>query len=82
MMRNSILILGIFSAGLTSLCVSTSVEAAGFQISEHSASATGRAGAVFATVSDPSAVFFNPAGLAKTHRPCPPEPPVTCGKKA
>ena len=37
--------------------------AAGFQVSEHNARATGRAGAVIATVDDASAVFYNPAGL-------------------
>jgi len=37
--------------------------AAGFQINEHSARATARAGAVFATIDDASAIFYNPAGL-------------------
>lgn len=42
--------------------------AAGFQINEHSAPATGRAGAVVATIDDPSAVFHNPAGLAQSDK--------------
>jgi long-chain fatty acid transport protein len=37
--------------------------AAGFQVNEHNARATGRAGSFFATVDDASAVFYNPAGL-------------------
>ena len=36
---------------------------AGFQINEHSAINTGRAGAATATVKDPSAIWHNPAGL-------------------
>ncbi len=36
---------------------------AGFQVSEHNARATGRSGAVIATVDDASAVFYNPAGM-------------------
>lgn len=39
---------------------------AGFQINEHNAASTAKAGAVFATVKDPSAIFFNPAGLVHT----------------
>ena len=42
------------------------VMAAGFQINEHGAAATARGGAVFATISDPSAVFYNPAGLTRS----------------
>ena len=38
---------------------------AGFQINEHNGKATGRAGAVVATVNDASAVFYNPAGLTQ-----------------
>src|SRR5687767_10599873 len=38
--------------------------AAGFQINEHNAAATGKASSVVATVSDPSAIWHNPAGLA------------------
>lgn len=36
---------------------------AGFQVSEHNAAATGRSGAVFATVDDASSIFYNPAGM-------------------
>lgn len=42
------------------------VHAAGFQINEHAAAATGRAGSVFATVNDATSVFYNPAGLTGT----------------
>ena len=48
------------------LTFSGTVMAAGFQINEHGAAATARGGAVFATISDPSAVFYNPAGLTRT----------------
>src|SRR5688572_30151981 len=40
--------------------------AAGFQINEHAAPATGRASSVTATIDDPSAVFHNAAGLTNT----------------
>lgn len=39
--------------------------AAGFQINEHSARATGMASSVVASIEDPSAIFHNPAGLTK-----------------
>lgn len=48
------------------LLVPATAFGAGFQVNEHNAAATGRAGAVFATVKDPSAVFYNPAGLVHT----------------
>ncbi len=38
---------------------------AGFQVSEHSARATGRAASAVATADDPSAVFYNAAGLTQ-----------------
>lgn len=41
-------------------------QAAGFQINEHAAPATGRCSAVTATIDDPSAVFHNAAGLTNT----------------
>ena len=48
------------------VAVPGAVHAAGFQINEHAAAATGRAGAVFATVNDATSVFYNPAGLTGT----------------
>ena len=50
---------------ILALTLSETVMAAGFQINEHGAAATARGGAVFATISDPSAVFYNPAGLTR-----------------
>jgi long-chain fatty acid transport protein len=44
--------------------MSANAFAGGFQINEHNAAATGRASSVVATVSDPSAIWHNPAGLA------------------
>ena len=38
--------------------------AGGYQLNEHGARAVGMGGAFVATASDPSAVFYNPAGLA------------------
>lgn len=40
--------------------------AAGFQLNEQNARATGRASAVVATIDDPSAIWHNPAGLTRT----------------
>ncbi|MBI2374469.1 MAG: outer membrane protein transport protein [Deltaproteobacteria bacterium] len=51
-------------AGALAVSIPGTTFAAGFQINEHSAAATARGGAVFATVNDASAVFYNPAGLA------------------
>lgn len=41
----------------------SAVFASGFQINEHGAKAMGMGGAFVAQASDPSAIFFNPAGL-------------------
>ncbi|MBX2813913.1 MAG: outer membrane protein transport protein [Myxococcales bacterium] len=41
-------------------------QAGGFQINEHSASATGQANSVVATINNPSAIYHNPAGLTET----------------
>lgn len=41
------------------------VFASGFQINEHNARAMGMGGAFVALANDPSAIFFNPAGLAQ-----------------
>src|SRR5688500_9293515 len=49
-------------AGL--LATSANASAAGFQINEQNAAATGRASSVVATVNDPSAIWHKPAGLA------------------
>jgi long-chain fatty acid transport protein len=48
---------------VTSL-VATSLFAGGYQINEHGARAVGMGGAFVARASDPSAIFFNAAGLA------------------
>lgn len=52
------------SALAVAIALPSAAWAAGFQINEHNAKATSRAGAVAATVDDPSAIFYNPAGLA------------------
>lgn len=65
-MRNLSLIHGFALASLASLAIPQSSHAAGFQINEHAAAATGRGGAVVATINDASSVFYNPAGLTGT----------------
>jgi long-chain fatty acid transport protein len=49
------------------VCAATSLSAfaAGFSIFEQGAKASGMAGAFVATADDPSAIFYNPAGLAQ-----------------
>ncbi len=47
------------------LAISASAFAAGFSIFEQGAKASGMAGAFVATADDPSAIFYNPAGLAQ-----------------
>ena len=54
----------LFGAGL--LLSTQSAFAAGYQINEHGAVGTGRAGAVVSMIDQPSAVFHNPAGLTRT----------------
>lgn len=51
-------VLGLFLAG--------DAFAAGFQLNEQNARATGRASAVVATIDDASAIWHNPAGLTRT----------------
>ena len=46
------------------LCLAATAHANGFVLNDHGAKATGRAGAVVATVTDGSAVVHNPGGLA------------------
>ncbi|HEX6099398.1 MAG TPA: outer membrane protein transport protein [Thermoanaerobaculia bacterium] len=47
------------------VAISASAFASGFSIFEQGAKATGMAGAFVATADDPSAIFYNPAGLAQ-----------------
>jgi long-chain fatty acid transport protein len=51
----------------TTVCLVTAVTAsgAGFSIFEQGAKASGMAGAFVATADDPSAIFYNPAGIAQ-----------------
>ena len=55
---------------LTVLVVALAAPAfgAGFSIFEHGAKASGMAGAFAATADDPSAIFYNPAGIAQQRR--------------
>src|SRR5688500_14110842 len=50
---------------LVVVCASTSVFASGFLIPEQGAKASAMAGAFTATADDPSAIFFNVAGIAQ-----------------
>ncbi len=56
-MRRTILVVCV------ALVWTSAVFASGFQINEHGAKAMGMGGAFVAQASDPSAIFFNPAGL-------------------
>ena len=51
-----------------SLLAATRAGAAGFALDVLDARATGMAAAVTAAIDDPSAAFFNPAGLAQGRR--------------
>ncbi len=51
------------TAAAVSLMMTQDVQAAGFQITTHNAKATAMAGVGAATIDDPSAIFYNPAGL-------------------
>lgn len=64
--RPSTRVLGIASVlGAAAASAPVAVFAAGFQINEHSARATGMASSVVASIDDPSAIFHNPAGLTR-----------------
>ena len=54
----------LFAVIVTTILVATSLFAGGYQINEHGARAVGMGGAFVARASDPSAIFFNAAGLA------------------
>jgi long-chain fatty acid transport protein len=43
----------------------TLLNAGGFQVNEHGSRAMGMGGAFIAVASDPSAIYFNPAGLSQ-----------------
>ncbi len=57
-------VLLIVQALLLSVLVASVAFAGGYQINEMGARATGMGGAFVATASDPSAIYYNPAGLA------------------
>ncbi|MDI6779671.1 MAG: outer membrane protein transport protein [Bacteroidota bacterium] len=57
------LITGLILLVAVSLIFTQQVLAGGFQINEHGAKAMGMGGAFTAQANDPSAIFFNPAGL-------------------
>jgi long-chain fatty acid transport protein len=57
------LITGLILLVVGSLIFTQQVLAGGFQINEHGAKAMGMGGAFTAQANDPSAIFFNPAGL-------------------
>ena len=56
--------LGLCAVGLMLALPLSSAQAGAFSIFEHGARAMGRASAFVAAPDDPSAIFFNPAGLA------------------
>ncbi|MBE0645187.1 MAG: outer membrane protein transport protein [Bacteroidetes bacterium] len=60
-MRKRLLISAIL---LCSFVMSSAAFAGGFQLNEHGARAMAQAGAFAARANDPSAIFFNPAGLS------------------
>lgn len=53
-----------FSFMIILIALSPNIFAGGFQINEHGSKAMGMGGAFTAQASDPSAIFFNPAGLS------------------
>ena len=54
----------LFLISAVMLCSGTSAMGGGFQLNEHGARAMAQAGAFAARASDPSAMFFNPAGMS------------------
>ncbi len=59
-----VLFVRVFIAALLWVLSCSIVLCAGFQLNEHGARAVGIGGAFVAQASDPSAIYFNPAGLA------------------
>lgn len=57
--------LGVLGSLLLVLLLPAMVSAGAFRIFDHSASATGQGGAFAAQADDPSAVYFNPAGMTQ-----------------
>lgn len=57
---------GAAIAALVALAVPAVAQASGLQLNEHSAASMGMADSTIATASDPSAIFFNPAGITRT----------------
>ncbi len=54
-------------AGSLALLMTTAAFGGGFQLNEHGASAMAQGGAFAARATDPSAIYFNPAGLGFQH---------------
>lgn len=60
----------LLTAGILVAAVLTtarSARASGFHVDEQDSRATGRAGAVVARAGNPSAIYYNPAGIAELH---------------
>jgi long-chain fatty acid transport protein len=68
MRRNPLLPAAIAALLLLSLPRPSAASATGFGLFQHGARATGQAGAFTARASDPSAVFYNPAAIARLER--------------
>src|SRR3954464_15441638 len=59
----------LFTLALVSLTIAGTAFGSGFSIFEQGAKATAMAGAFAATADDPSAIFYNVAGIAQLRRP-------------
>lgn len=57
----------IFLSFFTFFCLLSSLFASGFQINEHGSKAMGMGGAFTALANDPSAIYFNPAGITQLY---------------
>src|SRR5918993_1525498 len=57
----------VFSFLLTDLLLVSSVYAGGFRVYDQSASGTAQGNAFTAQADDPSAVYYNPAGMTQLH---------------